>query len=367
MERFPQLDIHHVDAQGNIELVAANVPYRNLQWTRRVSGAGEFAATLNCDVPVEWPGRYLVTLDTHREVGLIEKTSVKDGASGAEPALEGRFAESFYDRFVFGVGGASLSGANWRQAATKALATWHMNDIPQIILSEGTQSATGSSYSIGGAEGDSAMEVLFSATAGNNAYPLITYDRAKNPNKLEACLISGVNRGRSQSLNPWWVFSLQLGTISSVDYLGDYSVACSEVLALAERDSQDNVIQIIRTVSVPGFDASRQWKARAFEDVGGLIGQDVTPNNANVDAAGLLRSYDHMPEIVVDASVAGSGYRDGWDLCDLCDVEVPALNMAANIRVEEVREVWKDSGHTVEATLGTKSISRLERALQGRR
>lgn len=366
---FPQLDVLHVSPTGAVELVAANVPYRNLQWTRRLSACGEWAATLDCDLPVAWPGRYLVTVTGRAEVGVVEKVTAEDGPQGAEPAMAGRFADCLWDRFHFPAGGASVSGANWRQAATRALSAWHMGDLPPLVLGAGTAAATGSSYVLGGAEGDSAAAVIHACCAGNDAYALVSYDRASDPDRLSLSIVTGTDRRRSQTANPWWVFSLGLGTISAVSYDGDYSVAASVVNALAERSGTGDGgdVRVVRDVAVPGFDAATQWRAQAFEDVGSLIGQDTVPTAANVDAAALLRAYDHMPQISVDASVAGVGYLDGWDLADTCEAEVPALGLVAEERVEEVREVWKPEGHTVEATLGTKTISRVQRALQGRR
>lgn len=74
-----------------------------------------------------------------------------------------------------------------------------------------------------------------------------------------------------------------------------------------------------------------------------------------------------MPDVSIDNTVSGAGYRLYWDLGDLCDCDVPEIGVSASERVEEVREVFKPGGVTVEATLGTKQLSRVARALIGRR
>ena len=52
---------------------------------------------------------------------------------------------------------------------------------------------------------------------------------------------------------------------------------------------------------------------------------------------------------------------------DLVEAELPSLSLVAKQRIEEVREIWKAEGHTVEATVGTKQLSRIARAMIGRR
>ena len=358
------LSIHRVSEGGAISLAAANVPYNNLQWTRRLSTCGEFFALLACPLPVEWPGRYLVTLSGRDEVGLVEKC---EGETGTLPTLRGRFAECLWDRLRFGRAGATARGASWRQAVTAALSAWHMGDVPPLAMGEGTEAATGSSYALSGGAGDSAMETIYGCTVANGSRPVVGYDRDADPTHLSVRLVDGLDRTRAQRERPFWVFSLALGTATAVTYSGDYSCACSEVVAYAEQGQDEDLVAVERTVAVPGFDPATQWAARAYEDVGSLIGQDVAPTAALVDQGGALRAYDHMPEVAIDNTVTGEGYRETWDLGDLCDADVPELGLAASERVEEVREVIKPEGVTVEATLGTKQLSRIARALMGRR
>ena len=358
------LSIHHVSAGGAISLVAANVPFNNLQWTRRLSSCGEFSALLACPLPVAWPGRYLVTLSGRDEVGVVERVDLE---TGSLPTLAGRFAECLWDRFRLTRAGATARGANWRQAVTAALSAWHMGDVPPLSMGEGTQAQTGSSYALSGGAGDSAMETIYGCTAANGSRPVVGYDRDADPTNLSVRLVDGLDRTRSQRERPFWVFSLASGSSSGVSYSGDYSCACSEVDAYAEQGQDESLVAVERTVPVPGFDASSQWAARAYEDVGSLVGQDVTPTADLVDQGGALRAYDHMPALAVDATVSGEGYRESWDLGDLCEVEVPELGLVAQERVEEVREVVKPEGVTVEATLGTKQLSRVARAMISRR
>lgn len=358
------LSIHQVSETGAVSLVAANVPFNNLQWTRRLSKCGEFSALLACPLTVEWPGRYIVTLSGHEECGVVEKA---DFETGSLPTLSGRFSECLWDRFRFPVSGGRATGANWRQAVTAALSSWHMGDLPPLSMGEGTEAATGSSYALSGGAGDSAIETIYSCAAANGARPVVGYDRDADPGHLSVRIVDGLDRTRAQSDRPFWVFSLAMGTSDSVSYSGDYSCACSEVDAYAEHGQDEDLVAVERTVPVPGFDPSTMWEARAYEDVGSLVGSDVVPTAALVDQAGGLRAYDHMPDIVIDNRVSGVGYRESWDLGDLCDADVPELGLAASERVEEVREVIKPEGVTVEATLGTKQLSRIARALLGRR
>ena len=367
-EKQPILSIHGVSPEGAVSLIAANIPYGNLQWTRRFSSVGEFSVELACPCPVDLPGRYLVTLSGHEEVGVVEKDEPAETVDGASCRLSGRFAECLWDRYRLGVGEASR-GADWRQAVTAALSAWHMPDLPPLAMGEGTAAPTGRSYAVAGDAGSSAMELIYSAASANGSRPLVSYDRDSDASSLAVALVGGVDRTRGQSANPVWVFSLGMATASEVSRSGDYSVACSTVLARAERDGRDGTSAAVveRTVAVPGFDPALMWAARVFEDVSSLLGDGEDPTPGLVDVFGGLRAYDHMPEVAMDCSAMPEGYRSMWDLGDMVEVEMPSAGVSATARVEEVREVHKPTGAYVEATVGTKRISRVKRALAGRR
>lgn len=359
---MPILNIFAVSSTGDISLVAANVPYGNLQWNRSRSAPGTFTVLLACELPVSWPGRYLVTLDGRDEVGVIEKVESQDDG-GEAPTVSGRFAESFWSRYRLGAGGASRKGANWRQAVTNALGAWHMDDLPDLIMSDGTEEQTGSSYVISGAAGASASDLIYQSANDNSAHPVVTFDRTVDDNKLIVKIVDEIDRTTGQSAVPWKIFSLQLGSALSANYSGDYSTACSTIVAYAANTSGGEGSGVTVNVSVPSFDGDTQWKQRAYEDVASLIDSDTAPTTALVRAAGKLRAQDHEAALEVDCEVTSSGYRTEWDLGDLCEVEVLALGISAQERIEEVRETVKPEGETVEVTLGTKYLSRITRAI----
>lgn len=360
------ISIHRVDARGAISLVAANVPYENLQWTRRFSTCGEFSVQIVGAMPVEWPGRYLLTSSEHDEVGVVEKVESAEG-SAPSCSLSGRFAESLWARRVFGHGGASVAGADWRQAVTAALGSWHMPDIPKVVLGHGTKPPAGASYALTAAAGDSAMERIYECAAANGSFPLVTYDRSLGDGALHASIVTGVDRTRSQSDRPVCLFSVQMANVSSGQYVGDFSCACSEVLAYAEDGGGDSPVAVSRTVPVPGFDAAAQWAQTCFEDVSSLLEDGQAPTAALVDSLGGLRAYDHLADQSADVDVMGRGYREHWDLGDMVEVELPSAGLSSVSRIEEVREVRKVSGVTIEASIGNKVLSRLRRAMIARR
>lgn len=362
----PILSLHRVGEGGEVALVAANLPYSNLQWTRRFSDVGDFAVTLACACPVEWPGRYIVTLDGRAEVGVVEKADASEADGGASCELSGRFAECLWDRYQIGEGEESR-GSSWRQAVTAALKSWHMPDIPALTMGEGTEEPKGRSYVVTGKAGDSAMELVYSVASSNAHRPLVSYDRDSGGG-FTVSLLGGIDRTRSQSDNPLCIFALSMATVLDVSMSGDYSVACSTVRARAEVDrGEQGKLSATADVAVPGFDPSTMWQARAQEDVSSLLGEDETPTAQNVGNLGKLRAYDHMPELAIDCSSVSAGYMDWWDLGDIVEVEMPSVGMTAASRVEEVREVHKPEGMTVEVTVGNKHISRLARAMNGRR
>ncbi|WP_270207999.1 Gp37-like protein [Eggerthella lenta] len=357
------MSMHHVAPDGSLSLVAANVPYANLQWSRSFSAPGSFCALLACPLPVEWPGRYVVTLDGRAEVGVLEKVEASEGSDASSPAISGRFAESWLSRYRFGPGGEAASGANWRQAATSAIGKWRLSDLPRISMGSGTEKPSGSSYKIVGEAGRAASEAVYAACSANGAYPLVTYDRDAAPDRMEARLVDGLDRTRAQSDRPIALLSLAMGDVTKIKYSGDYSTACSSVVAYAS-PVDEGAAPVVQAVPVDGFDPATQWDQVAVEDVGSLIDSDADPTAAAVYEAGRLRALDHMPALSIDCSVP---FRGEWDLGDVVEVEIESMRLSAALRVEAVREVYKPEGSTVEVTVGTKSISKIARAMIGRR
>ena len=351
------LSIYHVSESGAISLRVANVPFENLQWNRRLSACGDFSVELVGDMPVAWPGRYLLVRSNRKEVGLIEKVEYDEDESKSV-IVSGRFAECLLDRRSFGPDGGSVAGANWRQAVTEAFSSWVMQDAPAIRNGTGTEQATGSSYAIRASSKDTAMEAVYAVTAAQSAYPVLEFDWEAG--ELVLTIIEGVDRTRDQSERPVMVFSLEMATAQATSYSGDYSVACSEVIAYTQSYAEGEE-GIEETISVPGFDAETMWRASASEEVSSLCSD--TPTSAEVTEAGRLRAYDHMPALAVDVDVLGSGYGTVWDLADTCEADIPQAGVSCSARVEEVREVEKKSGVTLSASLGSKELTKVARAM----
>jgi hypothetical protein len=350
------LSAYHVASDGSVELVAANLPYSNLQWNRSLSTCGTFSAQLVGSLPLSWPGRYLVVRSDRPEVGVLEKVEASEDDGGVTASMSGRFAECLLDRRAFGPDGGSVSGADWRQAVTQAFATWPMPDAPAISMGDGTAAKTGSSYAIRVDAGKTGMANVYSVASANGAYPTLSLDWEAGD--LELSIVDGLDRTRSQSDRPVCVFSLDMATATSTSYSGDYSVSCSEVLAWAKAPSQD-AVAVTSEVAVPGFDAETMWQGVAAEDVSTLCSDSPTATEAA--SAGRLRTYDHMPALSIEMDPMGSGYGSWWDLGDTCEADVPAAGVSCSARIEEVREVVKTDGATLEVSLGTKRISRAAR------
>lgn len=362
----PVLSILGVDPAGAISMVATNVPYATLQWNRSRSAPGTFSVQLACPVPVAWPGRYLVVADGLAEVGMIEKIEASDDGK-TPPSMSGRFAECMWARYRLGAGGERASGSGWRQAATAAMSAWHMGDVPPLELGAGTEEPSGSSYAVSGDAGESAADLIYSVLNANAAHPLVTYDRAGSPDRLIVRIVDELDRTTGQSERPPKIFSLAIGSALSVGYSGDYSTACSEIVAHLEKTVDQQDYDITETVGVPGFDPATGWRQRAYEDVSSLVADDAAPTPEAVREAAGLRALDHDAAVEVDSQVTPAGYLDEWDLGDLCEAEVAALALTAQERVEEVRLTVKPGGVSVEPVLGTKYLTRISRAMISRR
>lgn len=355
------ISIYSVDVSGRCSLTAANVPFWTLQWTRRLSSCGDWSASLVGTFPLPWPGRYLLARSDRPEVGVIEKVSARSGEDGDEVEVSGRFAECVLDRRAFGPGGASVDGADWRQAVTRAFAAWPMPDAPRIAMGEGTHAQTGHSYALRVKEGRSGMDEVLSSCAANGGYPALSLDWEAGG--LVLAIRDGLDRTRAQSVRPPWMWSLEMATASSVSYSGDWSPASSRVLAFAKPTGEGGTEPpaVTAEADVPGFDQDTMWQGVAAEDVTSLCSD--SPDASEVASGARLRSYDHCPALAIDMDAMDSGYAEAWDLGDTCEVAVPAAGVTGTARIEEVREVVNESGATLEVQLGTKEISRAERTV----
>lgn len=351
------VSVYHVSPDGAVSLVAANLPYSNLQWDRRLSTCGSFSLQLVGDSPVPWPGRYLLARSDRPEVGIVEKVTYQDDETGQPPVMRGRFAECLLDRRSFGPGGAAVSGPGWRGAVAAAFGSWPMPDAPGIRMGIGT-TGDGAAYAIRADEKTTAMAAVYAVTAAQSSYPTLALDWERG--ELALSIASGLDRTRAQAERPVMVFSLEMATAQATSYSGDYSVSRSRVIAYARGASEDASAVTVE-VAVPGFDPETMWQASATEDVSSLCSDE--PTAAEAGDAGLLRAYDHMPALAVDVTVLGWGYGSAWDLADTCEVDVPEAGVSCSARIEEVREVVKKEGATLEVSLGSKRISRVSRAM----
>ena len=348
------LSIYVAAEDGSLSLILTNIPFSNLQWNRRLSSCGDFTAQLTGDAPFEWPGRYVITRSDRPEAAIVEKVEAADGEGAT---ISGRMAECLLDHRSFGPGGGVATGANWRQAVCEAFRAWPMPDAPAIAMGEGTEGRTGASYALRAGERDTALDAVLSVTSSRGACASLAVDWAAGG--LVLSIREGVDRTRGQSERPPCVFSVDMATASKVSYSGDYSVAKSSVIAYAQPVGE-GATPVTSEVAVPGFDAATMWMATASEDVSSLCPD--APSAADAASAGALRAYDHMPSIAIDNVVMGSGYPELWDLGDTVEVAAPGAGVVGASRIEEVREVVKGEGATLEVSLGTKGISRERRA-----
>lgn len=351
------LSIYKVSSAGDISLFIANLPFSNLQWTRKLSTCGNFSVQLVGDLPVPWPGRYLLSRSDRPEVGVIEKVEYQNDETGEAASISGRFAECFLSYRSFGVDGASVTGYGWRGAVAAAFVTWPMSDVPSITLGNGT-AGSGASYTVRADSKTTAMEAVYAVSAAKSAYPMLSLDWSGNA--LDLSILDGVDRTRSQSERPAMVFSLEMATAQSTSYSGDYSVSRSKIIAYA-KGSEENSTAVTVEVLVPGFDQETMWQASATEDVSSLCSD--SPSSSEASEAGELRAYDHMPSVSVDVTILGEGYGTTWDLADTCEASVPQAGVVCSARIEEIREVVKKEGTTLEVSLGSKAISKVSRAM----
>lgn len=343
------MEIAAMDKSFN--LVTINIPYTNLQWTRRYYEAGEFEVVVPKTVyDDEW---YYIYSADRPEVGVIEKITNGDDE---DVRLSGFFAEKMLDdKTCWPWYKGTFSTV---EAAARDIFQTYKDDLA-VVLGDANNPMIGTK-SVHDFSDDELGKKLYAVLTPFEASYSVKYDY--NTAQLKFTVWQGLDRTQDQTINAPKTFSTDFGNIASKSLNIDDSDYKN--FAIAPFDSNDEGRELgyfFIDMSNGGYKKEIVYNFRGrkpniddpYEDIEALK-QEVTE-----------RLFERQKIQEIDISVTGEDYMIDYDLGDKCDVILDDLGISLTARIVEVYEVFKPDGNSITIGLGNKRITNMQRAVQG--
>lgn len=346
------MHVYALDKAFNV--VAVGIPYTNLQWHRRYYAAGEFA--LEVDISTYDASWAYIGTSERPELGMVQKV-YQHGEGSVSVLLSGFFCERMlddkacYPRYV---GDASTT-----EAACRAIFARYKDDIP-VALGPANSPMIGDRTRSDFSD-DSLGEKLYRILETREASYRVEYDYVGN--RLLFGVWKGLDRTQAQSENPFQVFSIEFGNITSRSVNIDDSATKNYAIVpiMAGDDGVETKTLYVdlsgggyRKETVIPYRSSTPEEGQTQADFEASIVQDVTEQ---------ILALQTIVEIDVDV-LGDAGYMVDYNLGDVCDVLLTDIGIEMQTRIVEVSEVFKaEGGHSVTVGLGNRRINSVRRVV----
>lgn len=333
------MEIYALDKSFNT--VTVNIPYINLQWTRRYYEAGEFEVQIALkDYQPNW--EYIASND-RKELGMIQK--VLRNAGDKTVCLSGFFYEKKLDDevcFPRFKGSASTT-----ENLVNRIFTAYKKDLP-IELKPNAR-YFGDKTTADFSDDELGLKLFRMLRTRGLSYH-IRYDHVRNVREFSVW--SGKNRTQGNAENnPFYTFSTVFGNVANVEINRDtsnYKNVCIIPAAKDDKGKETITVTVNRAKRYPkryivlDKRSSKQGTDETLQEFKDALYQEGLEK---------LASRSVINEISVE-TCGNAGYMVEYDLGDVCDVVAPELGISEPMRIVEVREVFKASGHTVSLDFG---------------
>ena len=331
------------------EVLAACVPYTNLQWDRRYYEPGEFSMQIRAeDFDPAWA---YVWSPERPEMGMVQKVAYSaEGGYDGTVQVSGFFVEKMLDDRVCYPRYVGDEPAT--ETAVRKIFEAYKGDLP-IALAPANSPLIGDRTQSDFSD-DELGTKLYSILETREASMRVTYDLEADALRLSVW--QGLDRTQGQSVNPWAVFSTAWGNLSGESVDLDASAYKNVCLVLAQED-EDGVPGVTVTVDLSREGERKRQMVLDKRSSRPEDGQGAEDFRAALEQEAMEALADAQAVTTVDADV--EGYLDSFDLGDLVSVDVPAVGLAMDARVVEVNEVFKAEGHEATAAFGNKRVRRI--------
>lgn len=375
-----------------LNLLAQDVPFFNLQWNRRYCEAGDFSIQILASMYD--PNWLYIRCDERDEVGVIRALSYTNNGGEKLLTLSGFFAEGLMNELALVKGAYDTQGIQGIADSTSdVVGMWFQFseavDKKGFILDQGRSLGTETTWDFEKAQlGNKVYEALNYRGLGIKFYmtELTSADWEGVLRQIKARVYQGLDRTAGQTENDPAIFSAIWGNLEgetvSIDRT-DYKNVCivSYWQGYIPYVNTDGTAPVHTRQMNKDIWANDTKEAERFET--GLYKLDDSPYEEDPyataeEAREAIATYEKEVEeearellddkaAVVDINVsvvADDQYRKGYDLGDKCTIILEDIGLDLEARIVEVNEVWKSSGHEVTLGFGSKRISNIRRALQ---
>lgn len=347
------MDIYALDE--NFNLVDIAIPYENLQWNRRYYDFGDFQVELPLEIyNPSWA--YIGTAD-RPELGMVQKIE-EMGDNEVTVLLSGFFCEKMlddktcYPRFK--------GTYTTLEAGMRAIFNKFKDDLP-ITLAAANSPALGSKY-VADFVDDEMGTKFYSLCEPDEISYRVLYNYEEN--KLYLKFWKGLDRTQSQSVNNYYVFSLEFGNVGSRAVDLDYSDYKNYAIVPCNADDngkEKTTYYVDKSNGGYQREIVLDFRSERPED-----GESTADFKSRIIGEATERLMGYLPvEDIEITPISDDDYMVNYDLGDKCDVNLTDVGITLETRIVEVLEVFKaDGGHTVTVGLGNKRISNIKRIVR---
>lgn len=331
------MDIFALDSDFN--LAAPNLPYINLQWTRRYFEPGEFEVEIRSE---NYDPLWSYFASTVRpELAIIQ--GVQKNPDRHSVLLSGFFYEKILDDKV-------CFPRYKSRGITDAVCTAIFNQFKDTLpIRARTPAGIGDATTCDFSD-DPLGRKLYSILETRQMSFSIGYDH--DANDREFYIWRGVDRTQGNTENnPFYVFSTSFGNLENIQYKYDDSGYKNYVIIPAAKDENDVETITVIVDETNGFDKKEMVLDRRTSRPDQGESLSSFEESLKQDGREALLEKSAIESLSVDNYETG-GYMVKYDLGDKCDVVVPELGLAKQLRIIEVREVFKASKHTISLEFG---------------
>lgn len=334
---------------SKFQLLAVEIPYINLQWTRCYYESGYFSAEIPLSVyDKRW--EYIGSPD-RKELGIVQKAYSTDNDT---IQISGFFCEKMLDFKVCYP--RYIGDVPKTETAVRRIFETYKDDIP-VYLGEPNDPLLGDRTQSDFSD-DSLGIKIFSMLESRECSYRVRYDFVNNGLFFEVW--QGLDRTQSQSVNPWQTFSWELGNVMSRNI--DFDDSDYKNFAIIPVDADDDGKEQdtfyldwsngeMKREMVIDMRSSKPEEGQSYDAFKAAVLQEAVEK---------LMARQKVESVDID--VVNKGYMVDFDLGDKCDVLLTDVDVRMETRIVVIYEVFKKEGHSVTVGLGNKRISNIRRA-----
>lgn len=349
----------------NYELIGL-IRSTNLQWSRKYYESGTFSL----QIPLEQYDSnvaYIYTKD-RPEMGIVTQVNYVDTKGYRNVQLSGYFLENELNSMIVYPKGITniTNDPNFVSAegCAEDVAHQFFNGFKTMTFTQGSEETINVSLDIDAGtsqnRGSLAIHTRNGESLGSKIYSIlkpsemsyrVKYDFESNRKVFETW--KGLDRTESQNVNNPVVFSTRYGNIKNPNILIDntqYKNGYIVVGETSENGTKNIYVRAVRKEQSTKDSYLYVKSASSISDYSSLAEYYAAIESDGLDKA---QEFASIINVEFDAMEGSYEYMKDFDIGDLCNLEIPEVNISANARLINCYEVYKGSSNSLSLEFGT--------------